>query len=291
MQIFYYLFLSLRPRQWTKNLFVFAGLLFSQNLLDTQLLVLTAAAFAVFCLLSGAVYLLNDVVDAEHDQLHPLKSKRPIAAGLIGKSAAMVTAVVLAGVSITAAGMLGPKFGWCAAGYLALQVLYSLVLKNIVILDIMAITAGFLLRVIGGTLVIDVAISSWLLLCAPLLALFLALSKRHHELQAYQEQAVSQRRVLKEYSLPLLNQMTAVVTAATLISYALYTMAPETIEKFGTDKLIYSVPFVLFGIFRYLYLVHQRGLGESPEMALVRDRYLLADIVLWVGCVLGILYS
>jgi 4-hydroxybenzoate polyprenyltransferase len=290
MPTLYYLFLSLRPRQWTKNLFVFAGLLFSQNLLDARLLALTTAAFAVFCLLSGAVYLLNDVVDAEHDRLHPLKSKRPIAAGLVGKPAALTTAVALAGVSLTTAFLLGAAFGWCAAGYLVLQALYSLVLKNIVILDLMSITAGFLLRVAAGTAVIDVAISSWLLLCATLLALFLALSKRHHELAAYQEQAVSQRRVLKEYSLPLLDQMTAIVTAATLISYALYTMAPETIEKFGTDKLIYSVPFVLFGIFRYLYLVHQRELGESPEMALVRDRYLLGDIVLWVGCVLIILY-
>jgi 4-hydroxybenzoate polyprenyltransferase len=255
-----------------------------------HLLALTAAAFAVFCLLSGAVYLFNDVVDVERDRLHPVKSQRPIAAGQVGKSAAIACALVLAALALVAAFMLGTAFGWCAAGYLTLQVLYSLALKNIVILDILAITAGFLLRVAAGTAVIDVEISSWLLLCGTLLALFLAIGKRHHELAAYGQNAAAQRRVLGEYTLPLLDQMTAVVTAATLISYALYAMAPETVEKFGTDKLIYTVPFVLFGIFRYLYLIHKKGMGESPETVIVRDAYLLVDILLWVGCVGLILY-
>lgn len=291
MKSIIYLWQSLRPKQWTKNLFVFAGILFSQNIFETALLSKVTAAFVIFCLLAGAVYLINDVVDRERDRLHPVKSQRPIAAGRLPVPRALAAAGILLGLALAAALVLDRHFFYCAAAYLFLQVGYSFVLKNIVILDIFSITAGFVLRVVSGAVVIQVVISSWLLLCAVLLALFLALSKRRHEMVVYQEQAWHQRKVLQEYSLPLVDQMMAVVTAATVMSYALYTMAPETIEKFGTEKLIFSVPFVLFGIFRYLYLVHKKGMGESPETALTRDAYLWVDIVLWIAVVGWILYT
>jgi 4-hydroxybenzoate polyprenyltransferase len=281
---------SLRPNQWTKNFFVFAALVFSLKFREVPLLLRTLAAFGVFCLLSGAVYLVNDVLDYSEDRVHPKKSKRPIAAGRLGRRLAVGVAAVLALASLAAAALLDRNFLIVAAGYLVLQVAYSLKLKHVVILDVFIIAAGFVLRVVGGGFVIHVPLSSWILICMTLLALFIAMSKRRHELILLEDNAVSHRPILKEYSAYLLDQMISVVTASTVIAYCLYTVSPETVQKFGTDNLIYTMPFVLYGIFRYLYLVHQKGKGGSPEELVLKDRPLLVTVVLWIAAVFAILY-
>ncbi len=284
------IFRSLRPTQWTKNFFVFAALLFSLKIRDISLLLRTLAAFGVFCVLSGAVYLINDVLDFAEDGVHPKKSKRPIAAGRVGRPLAVGLAAGLALASLAAAALLNRNFLIVAAVYLVLQVAYSLKLKHVVILDVFIIAAGFVLRVVAGGFVIAVPLSSWLLICTTLLALFIAMNKRRHELVLLEDNASSHRPILKEYSAYLLDQMISVVTASTVIAYCLYTVSPETVQKFGTENLIYTMPFVLYGIFRYLYLVHQKGKGGSPEELLLKDRPLLVAVVLWIMAVFAILY-
>ena len=281
---------SLRPAQWTKNLFVAAALIFAKKVFDVPLLLRTLAAFAVFCLLAGAHYIVNDVLDAEADRLHPRKSRRPIAAGRVGRSEAVVLAAGLAAFSLAFADLLDPAFFAAAAAYVALQLAYSIRLKHVVILDIFVVALGFVLRVIAGGLVIAVPISPWLLLCTMLLALFLAMSKRRHELLLLAGDAARHRRILGEYSFLLLDQMISVVTASTVIAYCLYTVSEETVRKFGTDRLIYTTPFVLYGIFRYLYLIHQKDQGGSPEELILKDKPLLLAIVLWIAAIVAIIY-
>ena len=281
---------SLRPAQWTKNLFVAAALIFAKKVFDVPLLLRTLAAFAVFCLLSGAIYIVNDVLDAAEDRLHPRKSRRPIAAGRIGRSEAVVLAAGLAALSLVAADLLDPAFFAAAAAYVLLQLAYSVRLKDVVILDIFVVALGFVLRVVAGGLVIAVPISPWLLLCTMLLALFLAMSKRRHELLLLEGDAARHRRSLEEYSFRLLDQMISVVTASTVIAYCLYTVSEETVRKFGTDRLIYTTPFVLYGIFRYLYLIHQKDQGGSPEELILKDKPLLLAIVFWIASIVTIIY-
>lgn len=282
--------ISMRPKQWTKNLILFAGLVFSQNLLSPYLLLKTIAAFALFSLLSGSLYMLNDVLDLEEDRKHPLKSKRPIVRGRIGVRASILSAVLLVIASLTLSLLLSTEFFLVAVIYLILNLAYSFLVKRVVILDVLVISFGFVLRAIAGAVVIDVEISSWLLVCTVLLALFLALSKRRHELVILEASAESHRKTLSEYSPRLLDQMVSVVTASTLMAYALYTMAPETINKFGTRRLGLTIPFVLYGIFRYLYLIHKREEGGAPEKTLLTDLPLLVDIGLWIVAVGLIIY-
>jgi 4-hydroxybenzoate polyprenyltransferase len=281
---------SMRPVQWTKNLFVFAALIFAQKFFSVPLLLKSFAAFLVFCLVSGALYIFNDLQDREEDRAHPKKSKRPIAKGEIGKTEALAVFVLLAGGALIAAFFLNRYFFIAVVIYFFLQLGYSLKLKQVVILDIFVIAAGFVIRVVAGGLVIDVPISSWLLICTTLLALFLAMGKRRHELVLLEDRATDHRPILKEYSAYLLDQMIAVVTASTLIAYCLYTISAETVEKFGTEHLVWTSAFVLYGIFRYLYLVHQKGKGGSPEELILQDKPLLLNIVLWIGAVILILY-
>ncbi|MCL4811456.1 MAG: decaprenyl-phosphate phosphoribosyltransferase [Vicinamibacteraceae bacterium] len=284
------LIVSLRPSQWTKNLVVFAALLFGRELLDLRSFVLAAAAFVIFCALSGVVYLVNDVVDRENDRQHPIKRHRPIASGRLGPRLALGVAIVLAAAALVAAAAVGRGFLLVAAVYLGLLSVYSGPLKHAVIIDVMTIAIGFVLRAVAGAVAIGVPISHWLLVCTILLALFLALSKRRHELVLLQHGATSHRRILQEYSPYLLDQMIAVVAAATLVAYALYTVSPETIDKFGTDRLLLTLPFPIYGIFRYLYLVHQKQGGGSPAEMLLTDRPLLACVALWAVAVGTILY-
>jgi 4-hydroxybenzoate polyprenyltransferase len=284
------LFKSLRPEQWTKNLVIFAGLIFGRHLLDPQPLARTIAAFVVFCALSGAVYLVNDVVDREADRCHPLKAKRPIASGEVGAGTALGVALVLTVAAFVTALWLGPVFGLVAVAYVGLQVSYSVSLKHVVILDVLAISIGFVLRAAAGAVVIGVPISHWLLVCTVLLALFLALSKRRHELVLLSEGAIEHRRILGEYSPYLLDQMIGVVTASTLIAYIFYTFSPETLQKFGTGNLGLTIPFPLYGIFRYLYLVHRKEGGGSPAEMLLTDRPLLICVALWAAAVVFIIY-
>jgi 4-hydroxybenzoate polyprenyltransferase len=282
---------SMRPEQWTKNLVVFAGVLFGGRLLDPAALVDAVAAFAVFCGLSGAVYLFNDLADRETDQRHPLKRHRPIASGQLAPRTALVTAGVLGAGAVLAAVLLQPAFGLVAGAYLAILLLYSAALKHFVIIDALTIAAGFVLRAAGGAVAVAVPIGQWLLVCTTLLALFLAFSKRRHELTLLAEGATDHRRILVEYTPYLLDQMISVVTASTLIAYSVYATSAETADRLGTPLLGLTIPFVLYGIFRYLYLVHQKRGGGSPAALLLADRPLLACVALWAVSVAIILYS
>ena len=284
------LLLSLRPAQWTKNLLVFAGLLFGRRLFDLPSVAAAVSAFAVFCALSGVVYLVNDIVDRDSDRRHPLKAQRPIASGALPVSIAAAAALALAGVGLAGAHAIRPTFGLVAAAYLALQVTYSFALKHIVIIDVLTIAIGFVLRAVGGAVAVDVEIGRWLLVCTILLALFIALAKRRHEIVLLAGDATGHRPILGEYTPYLLDQMIGVVTASTLISYIFYTISPETQAKFGTAWLGLTIPFPLYGIFRYLYLVHQREGGGSPADLLLTDRPLLACVALWALVVALIIY-
>src|SRR5262245_691386 len=285
------LFTSLRPRQWTKNLFVFAGVLFGGHLLQAQSIVRSAAAFVIFCALSGVVYLLNDLADREADQRHPLKRLRPIASGQLSSGVAIGAAGVLGIGGMGAAVILSPAFAAIAAVYLALLVAYSFFLKHFVIIDALTIAAGFVLRAASGAIAVSVPISHWLYVCTTLLALFLVLSKRRHELTLLTDGAVTHRPILNEYSPYLLDQMIAVVTASTLVAYSVYSTSTETADRLHTTRLGLTIPFVLYGIFRYLYLVHQKRAGGSPADLLLTDRPLLVCVGLWGIAVALILYS
>lgn len=282
---------SMRPRQWTKNLFVFAGLIFGDKLTDPRSVAIALAAFGVFCLLSSTVYLINDVRDREADRLHPSKSRRPIASGDLPVGTANAAAVVLAVVALAGAFAIGRAFFGISALYLVLLAAYSFTLKHIVILDVITLASGFVLRAAGGALAVSVAFSHWLLLLMMLGALFLALSKRRAELVSLSTDAGAHRPSLAEYSPYLLDQMISVVTASTLLAYAFYTINPETVAKFGTDLLLYTVPFPLYGIFRYLYLVHRREGGGNPSDTLWEDRPTLVCVALWGAAVIAILYG
>ncbi len=281
---------SLRPRQWIKNLFVFAGLVFSRNAFEPSLLMSTGLAFLLFCLLSGGVYLINDVLDYDRDRLHPQKRYRPIASRELPRpvGAAVGTGLLVGG--LLAAFALGRAFGLVALAYVLLLTAYSLALKNVVILDVLIIAIGFVLRAVAGVVVIGVEISSWLLICTVLLALFLAFGKRRHELLALPVNAADHRPILSEYTPQLLDQMVAVVTASTVTAYALYTLSTETVEKLHTRWLPLTIPFVLYGIFRYLYLLYRRELGGNPSELFLTDRPLLLNLCLWALAVLVILY-
>jgi 4-hydroxybenzoate polyprenyltransferase len=281
---------SLRPGQWTKNLIVFAALVFARRLLDPAAVALALAAFSIFCALSGAVYLVNDVSDREADRQHPLKSQRPIASGALPVGTALAWAATLTVVGVGAAFWLEPLFGLTAAGYVALQVAYTRVLKHVVILDVMAIAMGFVLRAVAGGLVIGVVVSDWLLVCTILLALFLGLSKRRHELTLLEAGASEHRPILEEYDPYLLDQMIAVVAAATLVAYTIYCLSPETTARFNTHWLVLTVPFPIYGLFRYLYIVHRKDGGGSPSAMLLNDRPLLACVALWGLSVVAIIY-
>ncbi|MBF8288543.1 MAG: Decaprenyl-phosphate phosphoribosyltransferase [Candidatus Rokubacteria bacterium] len=281
---------SLRPRQWVKNLFVFAGVIFSQQLLTARIWP-ALAAFAIFCGLSGAIYLFNDVADADKDRLHESKRLRPVASGALPLGAAVGFGVLLLAGCLTAAFRLSPAFGLVALAYGALLTAYSVWLKHLVILDVLTVAAGFVLRAVAGAVAVDVEISGWLLICTILIALFLALGKRRHEYRSLTGDAAAHRPILAEYSEGFLDQMISVVTASTVTTYALYTMSPETVAKFHTRLLPLTLPFVLYGIFRYLYLLYRRDLGGNPSDLLVTDRGLLLDALLWMVTTLAIIYG
>jgi 4-hydroxybenzoate polyprenyltransferase len=285
------LLISLRPGQWTKNLFVFAALVFAQRLGDMDAVMKAVIAFFVFCALSSTVYLINDVLDREQDRRHPLKTHRPIASGVLSPTLALAAAAAVGIAAMIAASALGWRFFQAAAAYVVLLTAYSAFLKNIVILDVLTIAAGFTLRAAAGAAAIAVPMSHWLLVCTTLLALFIALSKRRHELTLLTDTAIDHRPILSDYSPYLLDQMISVVTASTLIAYMFYTISPETTAKFGTDLLSLTIPFPLYGIFRYLYLVHLRDLGGSPSELVVNDRPLLACVALWALSVILIIYQ
>ncbi len=284
------LLVSARPHQWTKNLFVLAALAFSKHLFDSDAVARAVAAFLVFCVLSGATYLFNDLLDLEQDRRHPVKRLRPLASGALPVSVARSAGVLLALGACLASLALGWRFALAAASYLLLSLAYSLVLKHVVIVDVLEVAIGFVLRAVAGALAIDVAFSDWLVVCTLLVALFLALAKRRHELVTLGD-AAGHRRILAEYSPYLLDQMISVVTASCLTAYAFYTLAPDTIEKYRTERLSLTIPFVIYGIFRYLYLVHRKEQGGNPSDLLLTDRPLLAAVALWALAVVTIVYT
>ena len=286
----YLLFVSMRPKQWVKNSFIFTALIFSQNLFNSQTLLTSIGAFATFCLISGGVYLINDLLDIEMDKKHPKKSLRPLASGRLRPLIAKIAFILVLAVSLTFSFLINLPFGIIALGYLVVQIAYSAFLKNVVITDVFCIAAGFFLRVVAGAKAIEVPISSWLLICTIFISLFLALGKRRHEILLLGGDAGNHRKVLDEYSITLLDQMVSVATTGTVISYSLYTLSQETIKKFNTENLWFTIPIVLYGIFRYLYLVYRKEEGGDPELLLFEDKPLLASVALYIIVVGIILY-
>jgi len=281
---------SLRPAQWVKNAFVLAPLVFAHRLADAVLLERAAAAFGLFCAGASAVYLINDLRDREQDRLHPLKRLRPIASGELSPGVATAAALVLGAGALAGGWALGKSFAALLGGYVLLNLLYSISLKHRVILDVMTIAAGFVLRVLAGAAAISVDVSRWLVLCTSFLALFLAFSKRRHEIMLLADGASGQRRVLEHYSVPFLDQMINVVTASTVVSYALYAASPETAARLGTPHLVWTLPMVLFGIFRFLYLLYQTSDVRDPTAAILSDVPFLANVVLWGATVVALIY-
>jgi len=282
---------QMRVRQWTKNLVLFAGVIFSYHFLEPAELIRAALGFLSFSFLASSVYVLNDLQDVEKDRIHPKKRFRPIAAGEISIAAARVLLVLLLSAAIGVGTYLGPGFLVTISIYYVLNIAYSWRLKHVVILDVMIIAAGFVLRAVAGVkaLTVDELISPWLLICTLFLALFLAVCKRRQERELLADAAEDHRRTLQEYPPQLVDQLIAVTTAATIISYAIYTVSPVTVARFGTEALVYTIPFVVFGVFRYLYLVHRRQQGGSPSEVLLSDVPTWLNVLLWGAAVLAIL--
>jgi 4-hydroxybenzoate polyprenyltransferase len=275
--------LSLRPEQWLKNGFVLAPIVFSGLVGDANAWLRTILAVAAFCAASSAVYLVNDVIDREADRSHPIKRGRPIASGEVSVAAALAVAFALVAVAVAISIWLGGWFPSVLIAYVVLVLLYSAVLKRAVFLDVLVVAAGFVLRVVGGAVAIDVPVSRWILVVAYLLALYLALGKRRSELVLLGAEAGNHRAVLGHYTLPMVDQAISVVLGATVLAYALYTVAPDTVAKVGSEGLLATVPIVLYGLFRYLYLLHRHELGGSPARALLTDRPLLVCVVIWLA--------
>jgi len=286
----------LRPLQWTKNFVVLAAVIFSRNLFRSDMLTTSLEAFGIFCLLSGAVYVFNDLIDLDQDRAHPVKRNRPIASGRVSKAGAVGFGLVVAASGLGFASFLSHGFFMVCLTYFVISMAYSFGLKHVVVLDVLTISIGFVLRAMAGVEALkgidqSVIMSPWLLVCTLFLALFLGFNKRRHELDLLADEAGRHRKSLNEYSKEFLDGMIAVVTAATVIAYSIYTIWPQTVEKFNTGNLIYTVPFVVFGLFRYMYLVVMRNKGGSPSEILVSDIPLVVDIVLWLLVAGLILYG
>jgi 4-hydroxybenzoate polyprenyltransferase len=292
MQI-YYILRSMRPSQWTKNLVVFAGIVFSQNLFDPGLAAKSFEAFVVFCILSGMIYLVNDIADIEKDKLHARKKERPLPSGKLSIPAAVVGAVVGTLLGLYLAWWIGWQFFIVAAVFLVLNTLYSFALKGVVLLDVMSISISFVLRAIGGVealLSLDptIELSPWLLICTLFLSLFLAFCKRRHELLTVRN-AHNHRKSLQDYSPALLDQLVGITAGGSVLAYALYTIWPDTVDKFGTTNLVYTVPLVLLGVMRYLFLVYNKHKGGSPSDLLLHEKFLLTTVLVWILVVIAIL--
>lgn len=282
----------IRPKHWVKNLFVFAPLVFAQELFHRGPVIEAVKAFVVFCLSASAIYIINDVADAEADRAHPEKRHRPIASGEITLAPALMLAILLFTVSAIILSGMHHLFIIAVTLYIVINLAYSFRLKEVVLLDVFIIAAGFMLRVLGGAYAINVTVSSWLVLCSLFISLFLGFAKRRSELQrAAPEGAAEQRRVLAVYGSAVLDQMLTIAAAGAVISYALYTVAPRTVEIFHTEKLIYTTVFVIFGVFRYLYLIYSSADAENPTNAVTRDAPIIITVALWIASCVAIIYS
>lgn len=283
------LFKTMRPKQWVKNVVVYAPLVFDGKLFDPMLLLRTTVAFVLFCLISSVVYLINDLADIEKDRLHPKKRYRPLPAGELSPRIAVAAAVVLIVACIPMALWLDTEFFLILYGYLALMIAYSFYLKHIVIIDVLVLAAGFVLRVAGGVAVVHVErFSPWLYLCIAVGALFLGFGKRRHELVLLQDGANSHRAILAEYTLPFLDQMIGLVTSTLVVFYSLYTFSAVNLP--ANHGMMLTIPFVLYGMFRYLYLIHVKKLGGAPDELVFQDKPMFITGVLWVLAVVAVLY-
>lgn len=287
----------LRPKQWIKNLFVFAALVFSQHLFDWEYARLSIFAFILFCGTASTIYIVNDILDRERDRLHPRKKRRPIASGAISVPSAISMSIIIFAVITPLALDLPYKFGLALALYFVMNLSYSLFLKDVVLIDVFVIAIGFMLRVVGGAFVIDVPISSWLILTTMFLSLFLAVAKRRGELvmlesqlEAGQTPSPATRKVLEHYSVEFAEQLCTISAAGIVISYALYTVSERTVAIFGTEKLVYTTPFVLYGVFRYLYLLHKHGLGENPTDVVLTDAPMILNFVAYAAAMFFFIY-
>ncbi|HZM15935.1 MAG TPA: decaprenyl-phosphate phosphoribosyltransferase [Candidatus Krumholzibacteria bacterium] len=285
---------EMRVRQWSKNLVLFAALIFSKNLLQIPMVLRSMLAFVVFCLLSGVVYTVNDLLDLEADRRHEVKRRRPLASGQLRVRTALTGVVLVLGLALMGAALLGPRFFLISVGFLAFNLAYSLVLKNIVIVDVISIAISFLIRAIAGVVALNTAtvhltISPWLLVVTFFLSLFLGLCKRLHEYRSILD-AGKHRSTLMAYSEELLNQLINVAATGTLIAYSIYTIWPETVQHFGTENLMYTIPIVVAGLTRYMFLVYRRNLGGDPAEILLTERSLWATVIAWFLCVAVVIY-
>ncbi|MBN2184062.1 MAG: decaprenyl-phosphate phosphoribosyltransferase [Candidatus Krumholzibacteriota bacterium] len=276
---------SLRPKQWTKNLLLFAGVVFSKSFLDFSLVRKSFLGFLLFCAFSGAIYIINDLFDRDKDREHPSKRTRPIASGTLGTSAAVIVAAVILVISLPLSWLLGSEFFFYSLAFILVNGAYSVILRNVVILDVISISFSFLIRAGAGVVVLHTAIpdlefSPWLWICTLFLSLFLAICKRRNEFSNLSS-AGEHRRSLKEYSEHLLDQLVGMSATSAIISYSIYTVWPETVMKFGTRSLVYTIPFVVFGIMRYLYLVYNRQEGGDPSGVLLTEKAIIIDVFLW----------
>ncbi len=293
MKLFWYVLVSMRPKQWTKNLVLFAGVVFSKRFLDFSMVKKSLLGFGVFCLLSGAIYILNDIFDRRSDIEHPAKRKRPIPSGALSVAVAATVSVAIIAVLVPASLLLGLEFFLLVLMFVVLNLAYSLLLRQVVILDVITISFSFLIRAAAGVVVLhptipDLEFSPWLWICTLFLSLFLAICKRRNEICSL-ESASSHRDSLKDYSVRLLDQLVGLSATAALVSYSIYTVWPATVAKFGTSRLVYTIPFVVFGIMRYLYLVYNRQVGGDPSGVLLAERAILIDVFLWFVATLLIL--
>ncbi|NIM19651.1 MAG: decaprenyl-phosphate phosphoribosyltransferase [Candidatus Latescibacteria bacterium] len=294
MKKLYYILLSMRPNQWTKNLVLFAGLIFSRNLTNAEYFLKSLEAAVIFCLLSGVIYIINDITDIEKDKLHESKKKRPIVAGKLRVQEAAFAAILGSAIGLILTALVGQSFVIISCIFFAFNLFYSFVLKKIVLLDVMSISVSFILRAIAGVealkgLDTSIELSPWLLICTLFLSLFLAFCKRRYELVSLGE-ASRHRHALAEYSTSLIDQLVGITAAGSVLSYSIYTIWPDTVEKFGTTNLVYTIPLVLIGVMRYLYLVYSKEMGGSPTDHLLREKFLLIDVFAWILLVIAIFY-
>jgi len=277
---------AMRPYQWTKNLLVFAALVFSQHAAEVDMVAVSAMAFVAFCLLSSAMYVFNDLMDIQGDRAHPKKCDRPLASGALSVPAGWALAVVLSTTGLLLGALIGLPFLVVLLAYAGLTMAYSMGLKHVAIIDVMAVALGFVLRAVGGAIALGVAFSNWLIVCTLFLALFLAIGKRRQELTMLEGGAVNHRSVLEHYSVAYLDQLILIVAGGTIITYTIYTCSPEVVERFGTDKLYLTLPLVVYGLFRYLHLVHHGEGGGDPSSTLLKDWPVAVTVILWgLACV------
>lgn len=276
------LLVEMRPQEWVKNLLVFAGVIFSGSLLELHDLWVSTLGFLLFCAASSGIYIFNDLCDIKSDRAHPIKSTRPLAAGELNLNLARISMVALFAAAAAGSLALSSRFALVIVVYLAACVAYSLQLKNVVILDVILIASGFVLRAISGAVLIDVTISEWLIICTSMVALLVGFGKRRHELMLLRSAASSHRKNLSEYSVRFLDSIMAICAGAALITYALYTRADETVARVGSQWMLVTIPFVVYGVFRYLFLIHQRNAGGDPVKILFRDRPTALNLLLWL---------